>query len=61
MAKKNKRPEPRIVRPDDIDPKHLWDRPLQAPGHTQVDALDASGARCGPACALFRGATLRSQ
>jgi Xaa-Pro aminopeptidase len=34
---KPKRPEPRIVRPDDIDPKHRWDRPLQAPGRTQVD------------------------
>ena len=29
--------EPKIVRPDDIDPGHRWDRPLQAPGHTQVD------------------------
>ena len=37
MAKKSRRPEPRIVRPDDIDPKHRWDRPLQAPGRTQVD------------------------
>ena len=37
MAKKNRRPEPRIVRPDDIDPHHRWDRPLQAPGRTQVD------------------------
>ena len=32
-----KRPDPRIVRPDDIDPQHDWRRPLQAPGHTQVD------------------------
>src|SRR5689334_21233320 len=37
MAKKSRRPEPRVVRPDDIDPKHRWDRPLQAPGRTQVD------------------------
>jgi Xaa-Pro dipeptidase len=37
MAKKNRRLEPKIVRPDDIDPKHRWDRPLQAPGRTQVD------------------------
>ncbi|MEO5701917.1 MAG: M24 family metallopeptidase [Casimicrobiaceae bacterium] len=37
MAKAKKPPEPRIVRPDDIDPNHHWDRPLQAPGHTQVD------------------------
>src|SRR3982751_5521552 len=29
--------EPRIVRPDDIDPHHRWDRPLPAPGHMQVD------------------------
>src|SRR6516165_8455111 len=36
MAKKKSK-EPPIVRPDDIDPKHRWDRPLQAPGHTQVD------------------------
>src|SRR5258705_4430199 len=36
MVKKT-RPEPKIVRPDDIDPKHRWDRPLQAPGRTQVD------------------------
>jgi Xaa-Pro aminopeptidase len=36
MAKKKTR-EPRIIRPDDIDPHHAWDRPLQAPGHMQVD------------------------
>ena len=36
MASKKKR-EPTIIRPDDIDPHHGWDRPLQAPGHTQVD------------------------
>jgi Xaa-Pro dipeptidase len=34
---KRKRAAPRIVRPDDIDPQHDWKRPLQAPGHTQVD------------------------
>jgi len=41
MAKKPRPPEPkpqlRKVRPDDIDPHHRWDRPLQAPGRTQVD------------------------
>ena len=37
MAKKSKVPEPKIIRPDDIDPHHDWKRPLQAPGHTQVD------------------------
>jgi Xaa-Pro aminopeptidase len=34
---KKKTAEPRIIRPDDIDPHHRWDRPLPAPGHTQVD------------------------
>ena len=28
---------PKIIRPDDIDPHHNWARPIQAPGHTQVD------------------------
>ena len=36
MAKK-KASEPRIVKPDDIDPHFKWDRPIGAPGHTQVD------------------------
>jgi len=31
------RKDPTIIRPDDIDAHHQWDRPLQAPGHTQVD------------------------
>ena len=34
---RKKAAEPRIIRPDDIDPHHRWDRPLPAPGHTQVD------------------------
>src|SRR5438105_15330373 len=37
MAKKARPPQPKQVRPDDIDPHHRWDRPLQAPGRTQVD------------------------
>jgi Xaa-Pro dipeptidase len=36
MAKKKAR-EPKLIRPDDIDPHHNWSRPIQAPGHTQVD------------------------
>ncbi|MGH7398865.1 MAG: aminopeptidase P family N-terminal domain-containing protein, partial [Candidatus Rokuibacteriota bacterium] len=24
-------------KPDAVDPKHRWDRPIQAPGHMQVD------------------------
>lgn len=34
---KLKKSEPKVIRPDDIDPNHGWDRPLQAPGHMQVD------------------------
>jgi Xaa-Pro dipeptidase len=37
MTKKKKAAEPTIIRPDNIDPDHKWDRPLPAPGHTQVD------------------------
>ena len=36
VAKKKSR-EPTVVRPEDIDPHHDWTRPLQAPGHMQVD------------------------
>jgi Xaa-Pro dipeptidase len=32
-----KPPSRKVIRPDDIDPHHNWNRPLQAPGHTQVD------------------------
>jgi len=37
MAKKKGIPEPKLIRPDDIDPHHNWSRPIGAPGHTQVD------------------------
>src|SRR2546427_7584071 len=37
MARKQDALKPRPVIPDDVDPRHRWDRPLQAPGHTQVD------------------------
>ncbi len=36
MAKK-KAGEPKIIKPDDIDAHFKWDRPIGAPGHTQVD------------------------
>src|SRR5918996_463945 len=36
MARKST-PMPRPVSPDDVNPRHRWDRPLQAPGHMQVD------------------------
>jgi Xaa-Pro aminopeptidase len=29
--------EPAIIRPEDVDPRHTWDRPIQAPGQMQVD------------------------
>ena len=37
MGKKDKRPEFLPVNEDDLKPAHRWDRPLQAPGTTQVD------------------------
>jgi hypothetical protein len=37
VVSKKKQVEPTIIRADQIDPHHRWDRPLQAPGHTQVD------------------------
>ncbi len=36
MATK-KAKEPKIIKPDDINPHFKWDRPIGAPGHTQVD------------------------
>ena len=36
MARKHT-PPPIRISPDDVSPKHRWDRPLQAPGHMQVD------------------------
>jgi Xaa-Pro aminopeptidase len=36
MARK-RASEPKIIKPDDIDPHFNWDRPIGAPGHTQVD------------------------
>jgi len=37
MAKKSKRPEFVPVNEADLNPSHRWNRPLQAPGITQVD------------------------
>ena len=37
MAGKRRSVEPQNLPPDALDPRHRWDRPLQAPGHTQVD------------------------
>jgi len=34
---KKKAKEPKVVKPDDINPHFKWDRPIGAPGHTQVD------------------------
>ena len=41
---KKKRPEPRVIRPDDVNPHHDWKRPLQAPGHTAVPESGDLGA-----------------
>src|SRR3989442_3743429 len=30
-------PSAKRVAPESLDPRHRWDRPLQAPGHMQVD------------------------
>src|SRR5438552_5155566 len=37
MARKNTAPPPLPGTPARADPRHRWDRPLQAPGHMQVD------------------------
>jgi Xaa-Pro dipeptidase len=37
MAREKKSAHPTRALPDEVDPKHRWDRPLQAPGRTQVD------------------------
>src|SRR5256714_2556211 len=37
MARKQHPPAGKPVNADAIDPRHRWDRPLQAPGHMQVD------------------------
>jgi Xaa-Pro aminopeptidase len=37
MARKPASPGAKPVAPDSVDPRHRWDRPLQAPGHMQVD------------------------
>ena len=36
MARK-KAKEPKIIKPDDVNPHFNWNRPIGAPGHTQVD------------------------
>src|SRR5262245_28435622 len=37
MPRKDATPKPTATIPDSVDPRHRWDRPLQAPGHMQVD------------------------
>jgi len=37
MARKQPSPTSKPVPAETVDPRHRWDRPLQAPGHTQVD------------------------
>src|SRR6266576_3408853 len=54
MTSRSRHPEPKIVRPDDIDAGHRWDRPLQAPGRTQVDCEELVELRRLPAYRLAR-------
>src|SRR5712691_8853482 len=54
MARKQDAPKPRPVIPDDVDPRHRWDRPLQAPGHPQVDVEERVDFRRLPADRLGR-------
>jgi Xaa-Pro dipeptidase len=37
MARKQSAPATKPVNAESLDPRHRWDRPLQAPGHMQVD------------------------
>ncbi|HSF06085.1 MAG TPA: Xaa-Pro peptidase family protein [Methylomirabilota bacterium] len=37
MARKPASAGPKSPSPENVDPRHRWDRPLQAPGHMQVD------------------------
>jgi Xaa-Pro aminopeptidase len=37
MVKRRSAIEPTQIHPEAIDPQHNWTRPVQAPGHTQVD------------------------
>src|SRR5919109_4490846 len=37
MARKKPSPDRKPVSAESVDPRHRWDRPLQAPGHMQVD------------------------
>jgi Xaa-Pro dipeptidase len=37
MARKSSSTGPKPVTAESLDPRHRWDRPLQAPGHMQVD------------------------
>src|SRR4029453_7011737 len=47
-------PIARAVSPEDVDPRHRWDRPLQAPGHMQVDFEERVDFRRLPAYRLAR-------
>ena len=37
MARKQSSTAPKRANAEAVDPRHRWDRPLQAPGHMQVD------------------------
>src|SRR3989338_9522518 len=54
MAPKRRPVEPKRITPAAIDPRHRWDRPLQAPGPTQVDFEERVDFRRLPAYRLAR-------
>ncbi len=37
VGARTKAPEPKVVKPEDIDPRHDWSRPLMALGQMAVD------------------------
>jgi Xaa-Pro dipeptidase len=48
---------PKVVRPDDIDPHHRWDRPLAAPGHRWISRSASTSGICTTiACTYARRA-----
>src|SRR3990167_7155721 len=55
MAGKRRSVEPQSLPPDALDPRHRWDRPLQAPGHMQVDFEERGDFRRLHAHRLGRG------
>jgi Xaa-Pro dipeptidase len=62
--KRERNPAATVPSANDVDPRHRWDRPLPAPGHTQVDFEERvdfrrlHGYRLGRARQALRGSDL---